>query len=165
MKLYGTESGQRLFAHQDRVNGLKSIEVSDVKTAFIDYGKVFTIGVLLDIEALATDELGELKSCHAEDYDANTLDIDFTKNLSYAEIASQMLEAYAGNYSAQVDIINDLNTHWKAQSNDWNGDIQDIIHNPNGMSAIHIHIDHYNELVETTVMKTDRNGKILLTDQ
>ena len=165
MKLYGTESGQRLFAHQDRVNGLKSIEVSNVKTALLNYGNVFTIEVLLDIESLVADDLGELKRIGAGDYDTDTLNIDFTKDLSYAEIASHLVEAYAGHYSAQMDIINNLNTHWKAQSNDWNGDIQDIIHNPNGISAIHINIDHYNELVETTVMKTDHYGKILLTDQ
>lgn len=161
MKLYTTESNTRLFAHNERVSGLKEIRVDDIKTAVLEHGEVFTLEVLIDMRPIVVDELGELKIM-GSDYPDDSLTIDFTKELSYAEIAKQMLDCY--EYESQVSIINELGTHWRAHSSVQNGDIEDIIHNPNGIAALHIHIDHYNELVETTVMNTNDKGEVILVN-
>lgn len=166
MKLYTNKLGNRYFIHQERVNGLSEVEVNDIPTAIAKHSDIFTIQILLDTESLVADELGELRSVGQNYTYDDAITIDFTKDLSYPEIAKLIIDASGLTYKfdAQLEIIDDISRDWSYKELR-NGDIQDITYSERGQRVLHVNIDHYNEVIETTIIKTNAAGKMVLISE
>ena len=157
MKLFTNATKTRLFSTDNHVKNLHEIEISSVERAIKDWGhSILDIHTLLDYNSLRTGDIDQVSavsviptSIEPDEslYSDDVLTIDFTKDLSYAEIAAQALDAFG--YYGKAGLISELKELWKKED-DYRGDHQDLIFTAHDDSKLYIKIDHFEEIMIVT---------------
>lgn len=162
MKLFTNTTKTRLFATDNHVKNLEAIEITSVAQATENWGhSVFNLETLLDQNYLATDDLDQLivipvasMSLEPVEPPNDTLTIDFTGELTYAQIAAEVLGVY--DYYGKTDAIDELKSLWRYQD-DYRGDTQSYVFTASDNSQLHIEIDHFEEVMVVSTRKPSMN--------
>lgn len=162
MKLFTNTTKTRLFATDNHVKNLEAIEITGVAQATENWGhSVFNLKTLLDQNYLATDDLDQLivipvASMGLEPVEppSDTLTIDFTGELTYAQIAAEVLGVY--DYYGKTDVIDELKSLWRYQD-DYRGDNQSYVFTASDGSQLHIEIDHFEEVMVVSTRTPSMN--------
>ena len=150
MKIFTNASKTRLFATDNQVKNLEPIEITSVAQATEDWGHpVFSLETLLDQNYLTTDDLDQLivipvasMSLEPVEPPCDTLTIDFTHELTYAQIAAEVLDVY--DYDGKESVIGELKALWRYKD-DYSGDEQSYVFTASDNSQLCIEIDHSEE--------------------
>lgn len=152
MDIYTDGTRMKFFKTNKFAEDLIPVRVKDLEEAISDYSNLFILEVLVDQKSLCVttaDEIIILDNVAAED--AETLHIDFTKDLSYAEIADKYLSHYE-MVSSKILILDDL-CEWFPHTVVWEGDIETISLNPSDGEKLVVDINHALTTVETKIEK------------
>lgn len=152
MKLFTNATKTRLFATDSQVKNLEAIEITSVAQATEDWGhSVFNLETLLDQNYLTTDDLDQLiatpvtsMSLEPVEPSCDTLTIDFTSELTYAQIAAEALDVYG--YYGKAGVIGELKALWHYKD-DYRGDEQSYVFTASDNSQLYIEIDHFQEIM------------------
>lgn len=162
MKLFTNTTKRRLFATDNHVKNLEAIEITSVAQATENWGhSIFNLETLLDQNYLATDDLDQLivipvASMGLEPVEppSDTLTIDFTGELTYAQIAAEVLGVYG--YYGKIVVIDELKSLWHYQD-DYRGDTQSYVFTASDNSQLHIEIDHFEEIMVVSTRTPSMN--------
>lgn len=162
MKLFTNISKTRLFATDSQVKNLEPVEITSVAQATENWGhSVFNLETLLDQNYLTTDDLDQLivipvasMSLEPVEPPSDTLTIDFTSELTYAQIAAEVLDVYG--YYGKAGVIGELKSLWHYKD-DYRGDAQSYVFTASDNSQLHIEIDHFEEIMVVSTRKPSMN--------